>query len=383
MKIAFESQLFLKGNKTGIPWFADNIIRELAQMPQCECQCDYFSAGCSTEQLMEVEKYKELGIAMNPCSWFKSVAYKLLWPVIHLPYNWFFGNDREITQFFNFVVPPGVSGKKVTVIHDMAYMAYPETVNKKTKNWLSLTLKGSCRRADAIVTVSEFSKGEIVRYLGVKPEKITVVYNGVNLDLYHPNYKEEQINEVKRRYQICDEYFLYLGTLEPRKNVERMIEAFALLKKANHKMALQLVIAGGKGWLYESIFRRVKEFELEKDIIFTGYVAEKEVPVLMSGAMAFLFPSLYEGFGIPPIEAMACGTPVITSNAASLPEVVGSAALTVDPYQIEALAEAMHRIAVDEGLRSNLRTLGLEQAKKYTWKNAADALIKLYDSLLR
>ena len=145
MKIAFESQLFLKGNKTGIPWFADNIIKELAQMPDCECQCDFFSAGCDREQLKEVEKYKEFGISMNSCRWFHNVFYKLLWPFVYLPYHCFFGSNREITQFFNFVVPPGVRGKSVTVIHDMAYMAYPETVNKKTRNWLRLTMKGSCR----------------------------------------------------------------------------------------------------------------------------------------------------------------------------------------------------------------------------------------------
>ena len=218
-------------------------------------------------------------------------------------------------------MPPGVRGKSVTVIHNMAYMAYPETVNKKTRNWLRLTMKGSCRRADAVVTVSEFSKREIIRYLGVSPEKITVVYNGVDLGFYRSDYGEDQVEQAKKRYHIAGEYFLYLGTLEPRKNVERIIEAYALLKEEGDVQLPFLVIAGGKGWLYETIFERVKELDLENQIIFTGYVAEPDVPLLMNGAKAFLFPSLYEGFGIPPIEAMACGTAVITSNAASLPEV--------------------------------------------------------------
>lgn len=383
MKIAFESQLFLKGNKTGIPWFADNIIKELAQMPQCECQCDFFSAGCSSDQIKEVEKYREFGISMNPCKWFKSIFYKLLWPLIYLPYHWFFGSDREITQFFNYVIPPGVKGKRITVIHDMAYMAYPETVNTKTKNWLRLTMKGSCRRADAIVTVSEFSKQEIVRYLGVRPDKITVVYNGVDFERYHPGYGVDRIQNAKEKYRIIGEYFLYLGTLEPRKNIERMVEAYALLKNKEQRNIPQLVIAGGKGWLYETIFKRVKELQLEKDIIFTGYVAEEDVPLLMSGAMAFLFPSLYEGFGIPPIEAMACGTPVITSNTASLPEVVGEAAIKVDPLQVGELAEAMQRIAGDESLRGYLSALGLEHVQKFTWRNAAETMKDLYDHLVR
>lgn len=383
MKIAFESQLFLKGNKTGIPWFADNIIKELAQMPDCECQCDFFSAGCSREQLKEVEKYKELGISMNSCCWFHNVFYKLLWPFVHLPYHCFFGNNREITQFFNFVVPPGVRGKCVTVIHDMAYMAYPETVNKKTQNWLRLTMKGSCRRADAVVTVSEFSKREIIRYLGVSPEKITVVYNGVDLGFYRPDYGEDQVELAKKKYHIAGEYFLYLGTLEPRKNVERIIEAYALLKEEGNVQLPFLVIAGGKGWLYETIFERVKELDLENQIIFTGYVAERDVPLLMNGARAFLFPSLYEGFGIPPIEAMACGTAVITSNAASLPEVVGEAAIKVDPYRIDELAVAMGQIASDDELRERLRKTGLEHVQKYTWHNAAVTMRALYDRLLR
>ena len=130
---------------------------------------------------------------MNPCKWFHPLIYKLIWPFFPIPYSLFFGNDRQITQFVNFVVPPGVKGKKVTIVHDMAYKAYPETVYYKTRRWLQLTLKGSCRRADAIITVSEFSKQEIVKYLGVKPEKITVMPNGVDLELYHPNYTEEQV----------------------------------------------------------------------------------------------------------------------------------------------------------------------------------------------
>lgn len=383
MKIAFESQLFLGGNKTGIGWCADNIVKELAADPEYQCQCDYMAYHQEEGQRYPVHEYEEYGVKMNPCKWFHPLIYKLIWPFFPIPYSLFFGSDRQITQFFNFVVPPGVKGKKVTIVHDMAYKAYPETVYYKTRRWLQLTLKGSCRRADAIITVSEFSKQEIVKYLGVKPEKITVMPNGVDLELYHPNYTEEQVGSVKDHYKIQGDYFLYLGTLEPRKNIERVIEAYdCLLKENAYKDIPKLVLAGGKGWLYDSIFETVHKLKIENQVIFTGYVDAEEVPVLMKGAKAFLFPSLYEGFGMPPLEAMACGTTVITSNCSSLPEVVGDAGILVDPLSVDEIKAAMARVMSDEALCMELGKKGIERAQKYTWKHSVEILKQVYEKLV-
>lgn len=382
MKVAFEAQLFLKGNKTGIGWCADNLIKEIAKDQDYRCECDYFTVRQPKERIARVEYYEAFGVRMNPCKWFHNMLYKLVWPAFPIPYSLFFGKDRDITQFFNFVVPPGVKGKVVTIVHDMAYKAYPETVNEKTRRWLELTLEGSCKRADAIMTVSEFSKQEIMKYLGVKAEKITVMPNGVDLERYHGSYPKEAIGRLKDKYHIQGEYFLYLGTLEPRKNIERLIEAYHLLLQEKGEDSIpRLVLAGGKGWLYDSIFELVGRLGIGHMVLFTGYVEGADVPVLMQGARAFLFPSLYEGFGMPPLEAMACRTPVITSATSSLPEVVGDAGMLVDPFDVAAIKEAMGRLSEDEGLARRLGDMGFERAQDYTWRHSAEILKQVYQTL--
>ena len=250
----------------------------------------------------------------------------------------------------------------------MVVKAFPETMNLKTKIMLKLCLKKSCRRADKIVTVSQFSKEEIVKYLNIPEEKIVVMPNGVDHSLYHPGYAEDAIEKAKRRYQIEGEYYLYLGTLEPRKNIERIVQAYARAKRPGGP---KLVLAGRRGWLYESIFAAVQELGIEEDVVFTDYVADADVPLLMSGARMFLFPSLYEGFGLPPLEAMACGTPVVTANTSSLPEVAGDAALLADPYSVREIAAAIARLEEDEALRRSLIQKGLERAAQFTWEKSA------------
>lgn len=381
MKIAFESQLFLKGEKTGIAWSADNIIKELAFKESC--QCNYFSFGYRTDQQSKVKKYEKYGVKGCNCAWFHDILYKLVWPIIPIPYSWFFRKRTDVTQFFNCVVPPGVSGKSIVIVHDMAYKVCPETVRLKTKRWLQLTLRRSCRRADAIVTVSESSKRDIIRYLGIEPEKITVMPNGVDLRFFHNNYKRDEIESLKKKYRMAEDYFLYLGTLEPRKNIPLLLQAYKRLTEDRLNIKVpQLVLSGGKGWLYDSIFNTVKELCLEEKVLFTGYLAKDEVPLIMCGAKAFVFPSKYEGFGMPPLEAMACGTPVITSNTSSLPEVVGDAGLLINPESVEEIYLAMKEIIMNNELSEALAQKGLERARLYTWKNSAEILHELYGRLL-
>lgn len=380
-KVAFESQLFLKGNKTGIAWCADNLIKNLAQIGGYEYQLNYFSRGYSKEVLEIFDEYKEYGIVLRQCEWFHDVWYKLIWPFLGVPYRWFFGCDCQITQFFNYIIPPGVQGKKVTIVHDMAHMACPETVRLKTKRWLDLTLKQSCNRADVIITVSKFSKSEIIRYMGISENKIKVMYPGVDLKLFHNRYPKEAIENTARKYGIEEKYILYLGTIEPRKNIQRLIEAYELLLEKKGEDVPLLVLAGGKGWLCEDIYRAAEKKHLKNRVLFTGYIDEVDSPLLLSGAEFFCFPSIYEGFGTPPVEAMACGTPVLAANVASMPEVLGDGAFYIDPFKTDRIADGMDRLLTDKKLASDLRKKGFETAQKYDWRTSARTLKEIYDEL--
>lgn len=377
MKIAFDGQMLLKGEKTGIAWCAHHLILELAKYEENTCTVQCFSRGRTAEQLQSLDVYRKAGCDIEYCGWFSYVLYKMLWIVFPIPHRLFFRTRPDVAQFFSFIVPPGVSGRRVTVIHDMAYKSCPHTVNWKTRLWLELSMKKTCRYADHIVTVSEFSKKEIVRYLKIPEGKITVVPNAVDHRVYHAGYTRKQIQPALDKYGIEKEYFLYLGTIEPRKNLERLVLAYARLQE-EVPCVPQLVLAGKEGWMYQGLYKKVRQMDLDKKILFPGYVDPKDSPLLMCGAMAFVFPSLYEGFGMPPLEAMACGTPVIVSNTAAFPEVVKDAGILVDPECEEELYQAMKSLLEQEGYRKILGLLGAERAERYTWQRSAEELMKLY-----
>lgn len=376
LKVAFDGQLFLKGNKTGIAWCTEYLILELSKFHNIECIINVFTKNYSKEELEQLNKYREHGCKIQSCNWFHDTWYKYLWQLLPIPYSLFFNKKVDVTIFPNFIVPPGVKGKSIAIVHDMAYKACPETVREKTKWWLRKTMKGSCRRANHIVTVSHFSKEELMKYLKIKSNKITVIQNGVEQGLYHPNYDKKQIEEVKKKYHINEKYFLYLGTLEPRKNIVRIIRAYEKLQKKQENIP-KLVLAGGKGWLYEEIFELVKTLCLEDKIIFTGYVGTEEAPKLMCGAEGFLFPSLYEGFGMPVIEAMACGVPVITSNTTSLKEIAEGAAILVNPESEKDIYHALKILIQDDNQK--WREKAMERIKNYTWSVSGIKMKKIIE----
>jgi glycosyltransferase involved in cell wall biosynthesis len=230
------------------------------------------------------------------------------------------------------------------------------------------------------VTDSEFSKLEILKYFPQHEEKIRVVPCGVDMKRFRPCENREKIAAVKKNLGIDGEYFLYLGTIEPRKNLERLIAAYHIFTQRTDNPP-KLVLAGGKGWLYDDIFRKVTELGIAEKVIFTKYVPSEDMNPLMCGAVAFVFPSLYEGFGMPPLEAMACGVPVLTSGEASLPEVTGDCAVITDAYSPESIADGLERLYRDENLRRDLSRRGIERAKDFTWEHSAEILYNVYREL--
>jgi len=277
----------------------------------------------------------------------------------------------------------------IVTVHDLGYIHYPEAHRPFDRWYLNWSTRRHTRVARHIIADSTATKDDLVEIYGADPERITVVYLGRDETLV-PITNPKIINQTKSRYQIKDDYLLYLGTLHPRKNLVRLVEAFykALQDLSQNQgeqpfaptTSLKLVIAGQKGWLYDEIFTRVQALGLEEQVIFPGYIAGEDKPALLSGAMAYVFPSLYEGFGLPVLEAMACGTPVLTSNVSSLPEVAGEAALLVDPRQTAEIAKGLTQLISDASLRQQLVERGFRQIEHFSWDKAAGQVLEILEN---
>jgi glycosyltransferase involved in cell wall biosynthesis len=267
--------------------------------------------------------------------------------------------------------------RRVVTIHDLGYLRFPEAHTRAHRLYLRLSTLWSARAATRLIAVSSTTRDDLIRLARVPATKIAVVHHGLS-ERFRPVEDQALIDAAEERYGIRPPYFLYIGTVQPRKNLVRLIEAFAKATQTNDPNLqsaicnLQLVIVGKRGWLTESIERRAAELGIAERVRFTGYAADEDLPALLSGALAFIFPSLYEGFGMPVLEAMACGAPVLASNTSSLPEVAGDAALLADPTDSAALADGLARLAADAGLRAELRARGLARAAAFTWDRCAE-----------
>lgn len=380
MRITFDAVPISSEKITGIGWCEVGQTQAIAELyPENRYEYSFFSSGDSS-RVQRVRNFAGSTIGLN-CSGFSGYLYRLLSTFLPVPYSLFFGKKSDVTHFFNYIVPPFVSGKKVVTVHDMVYKAFPGTVRGRTLFMLNMGLKRSMKRADIIVTDSEFSKTEIIKYFPEHKNKIRVVPCGVDTERFRPCTDKERIAAVKASLGIEGDYFLYLGTIEPRKNLERLISAYAAFAKKVGDKAPELALAGGKGWLNDGIYSRVEKLGMTDKIIFTEYVPSEDMAPLMCGALAFVFPSLYEGFGMPPLEAMACGVPVLASGEASLPEVTGDCAVICDAYSPKSIAQGLYRLYSDEKLRAELSRKGIERAKSFTWERSAELLMDIYKEL--
>ena len=266
----------------------------------------------------------------------------------------------------------------VVTIHDVGFQKYLKTY----QSWWGRLYEGrvsnyAARNATHLIAVSESTKRDLVEKLRVRPEKITVVYEGVDHNKFKMQNAKCKTDEVKRKYRIDSDYLLFVGTVQPRKNLVRLMEAFSAL--VSRSPTLNLVIAGKRGWLSDEIYAAPRKFGVGERVKFLGFVPTEDIVSLMNGALLFVFPSLYEGFGLAVLEAMACGCPVVASNISSLPEVVGEAGILVDPYRTDSIARGIRKVLeLDETQRRNLIERGLQQAKKFTWEKAARETINVF-----
>jgi glycosyltransferase involved in cell wall biosynthesis len=314
-------------------------------------------------------------------------------PVPETARNYSFGEQaripialrREGVDLFHaphYVLPPLIHCRSVVTIHDCIHLMFPQYLpGRAAYAYARASIWMATRRANRILTVSETSKSDILRRFNVPADKITVVYNAIDERL-RATPSPEDVERVKARFQLKDPFALYVGNIKPHKNLERLIDAFDRLRHEAGFETLKLVIIGDQLTRYQGLRRAVHRHKLYKHVRFFGFVPLETLAVLYRLAGVFVFPSLYEGFGLPPLEALASGTPVVTSNASSLPEVVGDAAVLVDPYDPDSIADGMRKVLTDSDLRASLREKGLAKANEYSWTRSVEQIHQVYQDVL-
>jgi len=306
--------------------------------------------------------------------WFARLWYRARF---YYPVELFTGRV-QLFHATDFVLPPHLpTTKTLLTVHDLSYVRAPETATPILKRYLDRVVPWSVRRADHILADSQATKDDLVQLYETPAEKITVLYSGVD-----PRFSRvAEVEPIRAKYNIPPSPYIFsIGTVQPRKNYTRIIEALHSLGEAFQ--AVNLVIAGGKGWLDAPIYQTIEALGMGERVRFIGYADDADLPALYSGATLTAYPSLYEGFGFPIIESMACGTPVLTGNVSSMPEVAGDAALIVDPYSVQAIATGIRTLLTDEGLRATLITNGYPQAARFSWQQAARQLKAIYARML-
>lgn len=302
-----------------------------------------------------------------------------LWQRLRLPIPVeLFTGRLNIVHAPDFVLPP-TRARTLLTVHDLAFLIGPQWSEPKLQRYLARTVPRAVRRADLVLADSYATRDDLVRLLHVDPAKTKVIHLGAD-----PRFRPlppDEIEAVRQRVGLPERFIFFISTLEPRKNLVRLLEAFALAGGLGMPNDVQLVIGGRKGWLYDDIFTTVGRLHLGQRVRFLDFLDDRDLPALYNLASVYAYVPLYEGFGLTALEAMACGTPVITSGTSSLPEVVGDAALMVDPYDQVAIARGLAALLTDDALRARLRVAGPQQAARFSWRDAAQSLLACYNQL--
>jgi glycosyltransferase involved in cell wall biosynthesis len=359
--------------KAGVGVYASNLIEEMASL--LREGDELFVLAQDDDPEMDFRRQARVKMLLVPAGVFRHLPLRFVLEQAILPVllAW---HRVEVLHSLHYSFPLVRFGtRQVVTIHDMTSFTMPELLRRLNAIYYRVFARAAVRRADAIIFVSESTRRDCIRILGTAGRSSRVIYLGKSA-AFRPDLGQDLCVEARERYGIGAEYVLYIGTIEPRKNLSNLVAAFAAL--SGKYPSLLLAIAGMKGWMFEGLFKQVAALGLGSRVIFAGYVAEEDKPYLIAGAKAFAYPSLYEGFGIPVLEALACGTPTVTSNLSSIPEVAGDAALLVDPCDAGQISEALDRILSEEALRDSLRAASLEQAAKFTWSKTAESTLQSY-----
>lgn len=374
MKIFIEGTPFFR-RKTGIDYYTLNLINALLEIDHVNKYEVIATRGNRrTPPNLPPRHNLTYNFAWSPPIRIKNRLAKFN---VSLPLDLLALGRADITIFPNYYKTPLLfGGKSLVIIYDLSFVLHPEFVAPTNRESLTKAVAKAVESADHILTISRNTKLELMQEYKLPSKMISVVRPAVDRAFFSPCLDSE-IAQVKHNHGIEGDYVLFASTLEPRKNVVGLLKAYAKLPLTTKKR-FSLVLAGGQGWLDEDITATIKRLRTAgESIITTGYVEDNELPSLYSGATAFIYPSFYEGFGIPILEAMACGTPVITSNTSSLPEAAGKAALLIDPYNVKELSESMDLLLNSPKLQTSLIARGDKQASKFSWPDSASKLLKI------
>ncbi len=360
-KISIDVQPLL-GKKCGIGQYIWGLIHGLAQIDHKNLySLSFFDTKFRSSKIpLPGPNFSRSGYPLP------SRVMRKIWLQYHWPYYDSFFRSRDLYHFCNFIIPPMRTGKKIATIFDFSFLRYPQFSEPRNLGFLRRGIEKTLQVADEIITISKFTKNESLHFFNIPENKIHAIHLGVH-ESFKPNIS------IQPKKQI-----LFVGTIEPRKNLETLLKAFELFVQKNEFADFKLVLAGMKGWLCDNILSSLEKHPYHHQISLLDYVSDSELPKLYQESMIFVYPSFYEGFGLPPLEAMACGTPVIASEVASLPEILGESAFWINPQEVENIASAFEKLAQNPSLRKELIQKGFEQVKNFSWEKTAEKTLKVY-----
>jgi glycosyltransferase involved in cell wall biosynthesis len=350
--------LQLGDHNTGVQYYTQNLYNEFLKRDEDHFDFQLMRSPVTDSRSLKINRFE-----------------RILFENFSLP-AYFRRNNFNLYHSPNYVLPYLANIPSVLTIHDLLTLDRPELCQTESALYFKFFLPPSVKKAIRIIAVSNTVKKDILNHFNLPEDKIEVIYHGVN-----SIFKKSTDGAILEKYHLPEKYILFVGNLEPKKNLERLIRAFDLLKR-NTDIPHKLVIVGKKGWKYQSVFDTVAGLKINSEVIFTGYVPLEDLPVIHSMAGLFVFPSLYEGFGIPPLEAMACGAPVLVSDKGALPEITGGTCLQVDPFDMNRIAQGMHQLLTDTHLRNKSVRSGREWVSRFTWENAAKETLKVYEQAI-
>jgi glycosyltransferase involved in cell wall biosynthesis len=360
---------YLQKPQTGIENYLFNTLLSLSQLPEDNEYFLFFDRSGQIPEALRKPRFNDV-VSSISCG---NQLIKVIWASLYLP---ILAKRYKLDVFHEplFIAPLHKPCPTVITVYDLAFMRLSDSYTWRTKLYLRTLIARSIKEADAVITISESSKNDIINQFGY-PEKLHVIYGGVDPEFHKLSVPPASLTINDKL--IHGDYILNVSLITPRKNMVSLIRAYVLFRD-KHKVDCKLVIAGGRGWGWKDVYKEAERSRYAKDIIFCGYVTREELIWLYNSAKAFVYPSLYEGFGLPVLEAMACGCPVVTSNISSLPEVCGDAALLVEPLDIEDLSGAIQKVFFSESLRRGMVEKGFSRASRFSWHKSAKETAGIY-----